>query len=356
MIINSQNLEALLLKFDNNRTVETEIYENLLQILLDNKDFSLDELVLILRSITRRFEMHSDYIKILKLLVTMLRNNMNVVEYSENVIDVCGTGGDQKNLLNISTSVALVLAGCGVKVAKHGNKAITSKSGSADVLASSFAQSIDKSFVLDSLDKVGLAFLFAPYFHPIMRNIVPIRQKIKERTIFNLIGPLVNPLKPEKQLIGVFNQDSAKKIAEFIAQDSQIKEALVINSVDGMDEFSVFDDTHCYHVKSGEVIYYKINPELFGVKRYDKSQLKFLLGQDSNYNFQQLQNLLSNSNKSGDLNIVYRDMVLLNSALALCLAQNLEFSNNAVSICNKSLESGQAQEILDYFIAHNKNS
>lgn len=181
--------------------------------------------------------------------------------------DIVGTGGDGSNTINISTTAAFVAAACGVKVAKHGNRGVSSKSGSSDLLSSfgiNLAMSAQDS--RQALDDLGVAFLFAPQYHGGVRHAMPVRQTMKTRTIFNILGPLINPARPNIELMGVYSKDLVRPIAQTMLQMGLKRAAVVHGS--GLDEVAIHGETQVAEIRQGELIEYTPTPEDFGVSRY----------------------------------------------------------------------------------------
>jgi len=181
--------------------------------------------------------------------------------------DIVGTGGDGSNTINISTTSAFVAAACGVKVAKHGNRGVSSKSGSSDLLDSfgiNLAMSAEDT--RKALDDLGVAFLFAPQYHGGVRHAMPVRQTMKTRTIFNILGPLINPARPNIELMGVYSQDLVRPIAETMLQMGLKRAAVVYGS--GLDEVAVHGETHVAEIKDGKIVEYTVTPEDFGLETY----------------------------------------------------------------------------------------
>ena len=191
---------------------------------------------------------------------------------SEGVVDTCGTGGDGRGTFNISTAAALVAAAAGVPVAKHGNRSVSSKSGSADVLAALGVKiEIDPSTAGQALDTVGITFLFAPLLHPAMREVMPVRRELGMRTIFNVLGPLTNPAGARRQVMGVYAQSLVEPIGH-VLRDLGAEHALVVHG-DGLDEITTTGPTLVSEVRDGEVRTYTLEPERFGLRRVRVEEL-----------------------------------------------------------------------------------
>ena len=256
-------------------------------------------------------------------------------------VDVCGTGGDGLHTLNISTAVGFVAAGGGLKVAKHGNRAITSKSGTADVLAAlgvNIDPGLDKQRA--ALDQAGICFLFAQAHHGAMKHVSPIRQQLGFRTIFNLLGPLTNPAGARRQVVGV----SAPRFVEPIAQALGALGATRAWSVhgQGMDELTITGETEVAEWRDGGVRLFQITPEAVGLAR---GSLSDLTGGDPDYNATALRDLLNG--KIGP----YRDIVLLNTAAAFLVADTVETLRQGVELAGQVIDDGRALTALDTLIA-----
>ena len=199
----------------------------------------------------------------------------------ENCVDTCGTGGDGKNTLNISTASALLLASMGLKVAKHGNKAVSSKCGSGDVLeVLNIKINLEPNEIEDQINKNNFGFMFAPNYHSAMKYVGPIRKKIGKRTIFNMIGPLSNPALVERQVVGVFDKKLLKIFANAL-KNLNIKFAWIVNSEDGLDEISPYEKTNVVQLKNGEISEIVINPSELNI---NADKFKNLLGDDAKFN------------------------------------------------------------------------
>lgn len=281
------------------------------------KGFNVDEIVGFVKSIRK----HS-----IKIEVT-----------NEYMIDVCGTGGDNKDTFNISTAVAFVVAGAGIPVAKHGNGAVSSKSGSIDVLRK-LGVNVDLSAqeIINSIEKNNLAFIFAPLFNPAMKNVAGIRKSIGVKTVFNILGPLCNPANVKKQIVGVYDYNLTEVIAEAMLE-LDFKEAMVVSSLDGMDEISLSAKTRISHLKNNKVYDYYVTPEDFGLEYSDIDQLK---GGDSTENSQIVENILKGEKS------IKRNAVLINAATALQLTGLINDFKTGIKIAEESIDSGKAYQKL----------
>ncbi|RBQ29412.1 anthranilate phosphoribosyltransferase [Aliarcobacter vitoriensis] len=263
-------------------------------------------------------------------------------ELQEKSIDIVGTGGDKSYSFNISSTVSILLAAGGCYVAKHGNRSVTSKSGSADMLE---ALGINLSLSLEDtakmLEDTGFAFMFAANHHPAMKFITPVRKTIPHRTIMNIIGPLCNPASVEKQVIGVFHKDYINKIATALDL-LECKRAMVVSSNDGMDEISVSDITYATLLLNGKIEELEINPENYGIKLSSKDDI---VGAGPEVNAQITRDILN-----GDLDGAKRDIVLLNSAAALIVDGKARDFQDGIQIAKEIIDSRKAKEKLEQII------
>ena len=271
-----------------------------------------------------------------------LRNRLIPITAPPGTIDVCGTGGDGHHTLNVSTAVSLVVAACGVPVAKHGNRAASSKAGAADTLEA-LGLDMDRAGALaeETLAEIGIAFLFAGNHHPAMRRIQPIRQRIGRRTIFNLMGPLANPAHVTRQLIGIARPDYAPVFAEAMEMLGA-EAAAVISGEEGLDELSTAGASVV--VSIGDVrLPDTIVPEDAGLPRHPLAALR---GGDPEFNALALRRLLG-----GEKN-AYRDAVLLNAAAALVIADRASDLIEGAGTAAEAIDSGAAGALLDAWIAY----
>jgi len=260
----------------------------------------------------------------------------------EQLIDNCGTGGDKSNSFNVSTTVSLLLAACGCMVAKHGNRSITSNSGSADMLeALGMNLSITSHKLVDMLEETGFVFMFAINHHPAMKYIMPIRKSLPHRTIFNILGPLSNPASVPKQLIGVFSKDYINKIAEALNM-LDTKRATVVSSNDGMDEISISDITYATSLDNGRIEDFVIDPQSYGLKLSPKEEI---LGGDAKDNAVITRDILMGKEKGAKL-----DIVLINAAAALVVDGKARDIKEGIEIARDAILSGKAKEKLEQII------
>tara|TARA_Y100000746_G_C15435717_1_gene420553 strand:+ start:422 stop:1438 length:1017 start_codon:yes stop_codon:yes gene_type:complete len=264
-----------------------------------------------------------------------MRDKATPVIAPPNAIDIVGTGGDGKGTLNISTAAAFVVAGAGIPVAKHGNRNLSSKSGSADVLSelgiNIFAET---EIVTKALNKIGIAFMMAPLYHPAMAHVMPVRTELGTRTIFNILGPLTNPAKVKRQLTGAFAKNLIRPMAETLKKLGSEKAWLVYGD-DGTDEISISGPTSVVQLDNGTIDEFTITPTDAGLKEHDFDLLK---GGTPSANARALKDLLNGSESA------YRDAVLLNSAAALLVAGSVSSLKDGVKIARESIDSGKAKE------------
>ena len=273
---------------------------------------------------------------------TTIRAKALPIRAPEGAIDVVGTGGDQSGSFNVSTASALVVAGCGVPVAKHGNRAMSSKCGSADVLAAlGVAIECDPALVQRSLDEAGVCFMLAPKHHAAMRHVGPTRVELGTRTIFNLLGPLSNPAGVKRELLGVFSRDWIEPLARVLGQLGA-ERAWVVHGSDGLDEMTVTGTTFVAELKGGKVRTFEVAPEDAGVARAAPAALK---GADAATNAAALTALLAG--EAG----AFRDIALLNSAAALIVAGRADDLRAGAALAATSIDSGKARAALDAMIA-----
>lgn len=274
-------------------------------------------------------------------LIEGMRTYMVVVPGGETAIDTCGTGGDGSGTFNISTTVAFVVAGAGVTVMKHGNRAASSKCGSADVLeALGVNINITSMQAKKVAEKTGMVFLFAPMYHPAMKNIAPVRKELGVRTVFNYLGPFLNPAGVKRQLIGVPSPLLAKKLAT-VAVKLGYEHLLIVSNKDGLDELGLSSGSHIYEVKGERVKSKMFDPLKFGFKT---ASVKALSGGTAAQNAQLIKEVLSG--KKG----ARRDIVVINAAHALYVSGKVKTVKEGIKLAEISLDSGAAKEVLEHVI------
>jgi len=257
------------------------------------------------------------------------------------LVDTCGTGGDASGTFNISTASALVAAGAGVRVAKHGNRSMTSKCGSADVMeALGVNITLPPERLAACLDQVGIAFLFAPAMHSAMKYVQPARRELRLRTVFNLLGPLTNPARASAQVVGVYSAELVEKLAEALSMLG-LRRALVVHGLDGLDEITITGPTRVAEVREGSVRSYEVTPEEFGLQHASMDEI---LGGDAAANAAIIREVLSGKKSAR------RDVVLLNAAAALVAAGRADHLADAVPLAAKSIDSGAAAAKLEALV------
>ena len=268
--------------------------------------------------------------------VYVLRNKSKRVNVKD-CIDTCGTGGDGMNSLNISTASALLLSSMGIKVAKHGNKAVSSKCGSGDVLeALNIKINLEPKDIEEQINKNNFGFMFAPNYHRAMRFVGPIRKKIGKRTIFNMIGPLSNPALVERQVVGVFDKNLLKIFANAL-KNLNIRYAWIVNSEDGLDEISPYAKTNVVQLKNNEISEIIIDPKELniGANKFDD-----LLGDDAKFNASKIVDIFKG--KDND----FSKAVCLNAAAGLIVTEKNSEFKDAYEDAKKHILSGQVYENL----------
>ncbi len=267
----------------------------------------------------------------------VMRAKCNPVKAPAGAIDIVGTGGDGKSTLNISTATAIVTAGTGVVVAKHGNKNLTSKSGTADALSVSGVNvMVGPDVVERAINEAGIGFMMAPMHHPAVRHVMPTRMELGTRTIFNILGPLTNPAGVKRQLTGAFAREMIRPMAEVLLELGSEK-AWLVHGSDGTDEISIAGVTWLAALEDGKVTDREINPEDAGLPVHPFETIK---GGDPEFNAAAMAALLDGEASA------YRDAVLLNTAAALVVADKASNLKAGVEIAAESIDSGKAKEKL----------
>ncbi|WCL52956.1 anthranilate phosphoribosyltransferase [Gimibacter soli] len=273
----------------------------------------------------------------------VLRAKAGRIEAPEGAIDTCGTGGDELGTYNISTAAAIVTAAAGVPVAKHGNRSVSSKSGSADVLIALGANLEIPEFANEqSMREYGFAFLFAPSHHRAMRHVAPVRGSLKLRTIFNLLGPLANPAGTKRQLLGVFDERWLEPMAEVLKRLGS-EHVWVVHGADGLDELTTTAETHVVEMKDGVTHRFTVTPEEVGLKRASIADLK---GGDASVNAEAIRSLLAGQKSA------YRDIVLLNTGAALTVGGRTATLQEGVDLARETIDSRKAAHTLADWIAY----
>ena len=274
--------------------------------------------------------------------VTTMRAKMLGVKAPHDAVDVVGTGGDASGTYNISTCAAFIVAGCGVPVAKHGNRALSSKSGSADVLAALGVQiDLTADDVARCIRDAGIGFMFAPAHHPALKNVGPTRVELGTRTIFNLLGPLSNPASVKRQMIGTFSKHWIEPMAQ-VLNNLGSESIWVVHGSDGLDEITTVGPTSVAELKGGKIRTFEVTPEDAGLPRAKPEALK---GGDADTNAKALLDVLKG--RPG----AFRDVAILNAAAALIVAGKANDLKDGAALASKSIDSGEAEGRLDRLIA-----
>ncbi len=277
----------------------------------------------------------------------MRRKAQKIQTISGNVIDTCGTGGDSSGSFNVSTAAAIVVAGCDVTVAKHGNRSITSSCGSADVLeALGVKIEVDPEIVEESVNEIGLGFMFAPRFHNAMRHAARSRKEVGIKSIFNMLGPLTNPAAAKYQLIGVFESRLTQMFAETL-KVLGTKRAWVVHGHDGMDEITVCDNTRVSELNNGLVRTFDIDPSAYFNGYSDPEELK---GGSKKENAEIILSLLQGEKSPR------RDIVLINSGAALLISGKADSLAEGISMAEESIDSKKAAGKLDALVQYTREN
>ena len=332
-----ENFKRFLIKLQDNVGLDDRDFEQICKIIA-SKEYEITQLAALLVLISEK----SLYPKSLASLVR------NILKYSQTyrdaspMIDLCGTGGDGFKTINISTAVSFILASLGVKVAKHGNKAVSSRSGSSDVLEGiNLTMSNSLSALRELLEEKNLAFFHAPFFHPLVAEVKEVRARLGIRTVFNVLGPMLNPnLGLKNQLVGVYHKPVLRLYAETLKLLER-ERALVVRGEDGLDEITLCDETRIVELKNGEILEYSVTPEQFGFKRAFHSDIE---GGTPEQNAEILVKILKGEERGAKF-----DIVVLNAMFALYTANFVSNPMNAKEIVLKAIKSGKVYEYFkDY--------
>jgi len=262
-----------------------------------------------------------------------------------NLVDTCGTGGDGASIFNVSTAGAFVVAAAGGKVAKHGNRSISSKSGSADVLeAAGINLDLTPEQVASCIEEIGLGFMFAPAHHSAMKHAIGPRKEMGVRTIFNVLGPLTNPALVKNQVLGVFSRDLVRPMAE-VLQRLGSEHVLVVHSADGLDEISIAEKSYVAELKDGEIREYTVSPEEFGIER---TSLEALTAADAEASLA----VIKQAFKTGDGPAA--DIIALNAGAALYASNIADTLKEGVLMAQDAIGSGLAREKMSELASHTR--
>jgi len=270
--------------------------------------------------------------------VRVMREKVAAIKSPPDTVDTCGTGGDMSHTFNISTTSALLVAACGVPVAKHGNRSVSSSCGSADVLeALGIRIDLEPSKVEQCLESTGFGFMFAPLFHPAMKYAIGPRKEMGVRTIFNILGPLTNPAGAERQVLGVFSDALTEPVANVLA-NLNVKHAFIVHGEDGLDEITNTDRTKVSELKDGKIDTYFISPDDFGLEIAGKTELK---GGNAEDNAKITIEILDGQKGPK------RDIVIMNAAAALIAGEKAESFKEASVLASEAIDSGMARKKLE---------
>ncbi len=273
--------------------------------------------------------------------VSAMRSKMLRVAAPANAIDVVGTGGDASGSFNISTCAALIVAGAGVPVAKHGNRALSSRSGAADVLSALGVNiNLSPEAVGRCIAEAGIGFMFAPAHHPAMKNVGPTRVELGTRTIFNLLGPLSNPAGVKRQMVGVFSKQWTTPLAQ-VLKNLGTERAWIVHGSDGLDEITTSGPTSVASLEDGKIKTFEISPDEFGLRKVKPEALR---GGDAAENAQAVLNVLKGNASA------FRDVALFNAAAALVVAGKAKDLKDGLHAAAHSVDSGEAEGKLDRLI------
>lgn len=333
----------------------SKILKSVISKLMDGKDLTRDESRLVMTEIMQNRATDaqiSAYLVSLSMKgatvdeitgsVEALTNEQSVINIKyENIVDTCGTGGDNLNTFNISTTAAFICAGAGVAVAKHGHRSVSSKCGSADLLkAVGVNIDIPQKHVLDCLNKIGIAFLFAPKFQQSWRPSHGPRREIGARTIFNILGPLTNPARIKRQLIGVYDTSLMLTIAN-VMKELGAEQVMVVHGDDGLDEITITEESRIVELIDGEIYDYKISPENFNLHTAELSSIQSTSRED---NIKFMKNILSGKASPAT------DIAILNAAAAIKVSGKVDSINDGIQLAQESINSGAAKEKLEKLI------
>jgi len=319
-------------KLESKENLSLEESKGLFSNIMEGK-YEEDKIIKILNALSNKGETKDE----LAGGIFVMRSKATLVKVPSGTVDTCGTGGDGQNSLNISTAAAIVLASIGIKVAKHGNKAVSSNCGSADVLAAlQININLKPLEVGQSIEKVNFAFMFAPNYHQAMKHVAGARKKIAKKTIFNLIGPLSSPAQVKKQVVGVFNEKWMIPFAEAL-KENNVQNAFIVHSEDGMDEISPFSKTKIVELNNESIKSFLIDPADLNIINKNKENLK---GKNAEYNAQKMIDIFKSEDNE------FSDAVALNVAAGLLISDKEENFKKAFEFSKQHLRSGKVFDHL----------
>lgn len=325
--------------------------KDVINSLIDGKDLSEEEMIGAMRDIMEgkatdaqiasfltALRIKGETVKEITGAARVMREKVSKINAPEYTVDTCGTGGDMSHTFNISSTAALVVAACGLPVAKHGNRSVSSSCGSADVLeALGIKIELEPAKVEECLKTTGFGFMFAPLFHPAMKYAIGPRKELGVRTVFNILGPLTNPAGAKRQVLGVFSDKLTEPLAHVLG-NLGAKHAFVVHGEDGLDEMTTTDKTRVSELKEGKVKTYSISPEEFGLKKAYKEDL---VGGDAEENAKITIDILEGKKDPK------RDIVLLNAAAAIIAGDKADDLKGGIKKAAEAIDSGAAREKLE---------
>lgn len=328
-------MQAILKKIRDGGTLERREMYDILTGITESK-YTSSQIGALLMGLSVRGESIEEIIG----AVAFLKDKVEPIFAPDKTIDCCGTGGDALGTYNISTASALVLAGCGVPVAKHGNRAASSKSGAADVLeALGVNLDVNKAQCEEALEKFNFCFLMAPHHHKVLKPLAALRKELGFRTIFNLLGPLANPANTRRQLIGVYDRKLLNTYAE-VLRALGTEKAMLVHGEDGLDEITLTGKTFCVVLDQGSITSKELSPEDFGLQPINIHDIE---GGTAEHNAVALTGLLK-----GQIS-PYRDIVLANAAASLVIADKTDTLKEGVAMAAEAIDSGKALSVLNEY-------
>jgi anthranilate phosphoribosyltransferase len=322
------NVENILGKLKNKEDLDNSESKEVMKLIIEGNlsDEQIGEILIALQDKGVSVTELSAFVEIIKTFAVRINPDVELL------VDTCGTGGDKSSTFNVSTVTAFVLAGCGVAVAKHGNRSVSSECGSADVLEKlGINIELSPENTEKCIEKIGIGFMFAPLYHPAFKNVAPIRKKLGVRTVFNILGPLLNPASPKAQVIGVYDPALTELFAQTL-EKSGMKNAMIVHG-NGLDEITLCGETKITQLKDGNIKTFNLNPAKLGFKECAENDLK---GKGVEENAKIFLGIL-NGDKSAK-----RDVVLLNAAAGLIVAEKAENFEDGIKMAAEAIDNDNA--------------
>jgi anthranilate phosphoribosyltransferase len=331
-------MKDYLQRLTNRESFTEEEMQAAMEQMLQNDQISDSEIAAFLVALKTKGETVDEISGLVK---AIRQNTIGFRRIYSNVMDNCGTGGDGSSSFNVSTTSAFVIAGCGIRVAKHGNRSISSKTGSADVLEQLGVElSIPSQLAEELLEEIGIAFLFAPHVHPRLKKVMKVRRELQIPTVFNLIGPLTNPIDLDFQLLGINRRDYLDVFADVLKKLGR-KRALVLNGAGQLDEASLEGENHLIFLQDGVISKMTLHPEEVGLQSFPNSAIK---GGDSKRNAEILLQVLKGEKGA------YRETVLLNAGLAIYTSGIASSIASGINKAKESIDSGAAYKKFEKLV------